>query len=55
MDVVFGKYWLSQCFDAKGEEEWVDLLSRAHLSWPLGGIVKLHLSRWSHGFYLVDL
>lgn len=25
MDVVFGKYWLSQCFDAKGE--WVvDLL-----------------------------
>lgn len=19
MDVVFGKYWLSQCFDAKGE------------------------------------
>lgn len=26
MDVVFGKYWLSQCFDAKGE--WlVDLLS----------------------------
>lgn len=25
MDVVFGKYWLSQCFDAKGESAPVGL------------------------------
>lgn len=53
MDVVFGKYWLSQCFDAKGEELFVlfsiampIVASRGHSQATYIWVQRSFLAKW---------